>query len=231
MGSVVNPVLCRLGYAYDWLLDSSINYLNISIETRMEDFVKYIKEVMYGKGAIRMGFILSGIKVKLMKESVIVEISLYTSIPFFWMLRERLAIVEKRIILAGFSLFKKPIKVVYYFLDDSCISASCLTTYIYMRLKKRIFVHEIFKELRYYLKKLKKWKLCTGYKILCKGRFSRKQRAQKKVMESGPLPVQHYGYVMDLCQKTVILKYGISNLKVWLFRRKIKRKYDCKLML
>lgn len=57
-----------------------------------------------------------------------------------------------------------------------------------------------------------------GFSINCKGRFTRAQIATQKSYRKGSLSFSYIGNHLDYAQKSVTLKYGTCNLKLWIRR-------------
>lgn len=70
-----------------------------------------------------------------------------------------------------------------------------------------------------------------GYRVDVSGRYSRKQRASKKSVCEGTVPLNSYKGYMDYGMDVVILDYGSCSVRVWLYydRASNDRKYLCKI--
>ena len=60
--------------------------------------------------------------------------------------------------------------------------------------------------------------LLYGFKIVIKGRFSRKQRASKVIMTVGKVPLNTGDAVIDYTFLTIPLKNSAVGIKVYLYR-------------
>jgi len=56
----------------------------------------------------------------------------------------------------------------------------------------------------------------NGVKLVCSGRFSRQQRAQRLILTSGKVPSNTISAKIDYAVSTSRLKYGASTIKMWL---------------
>ena len=54
-----------------------------------------------------------------------------------------------------------------------------------------------------------------GYRIDLAGRFSRKQRAGKKSIREGKVPLGSFKGYLDYGMSTAVLEYGVSSIRVW----------------
>jgi hypothetical protein len=83
--------------------------------------------------------------------------------------------------------------------------------YITTKLYYRYILNDVIKpivrmSLRYY----------RGFRIVCRGRFTRAQMASERVYRRGSLRLSTMSVPVDYAQKSVVLKYGVCNLKIWL---------------
>ena len=59
-------------------------------------------------------------------------------------------------------------------------------------------------------------KYYRGFRIICRGRFTRAQMATERLYRRGALRLSSMRAPIDYAQKSVVLKYGTCNLKIWL---------------
>jgi hypothetical protein len=59
-------------------------------------------------------------------------------------------------------------------------------------------------------------KYYRGFRIICNGRFTRAQMATSRVYRRGSLRSNMVSIPLGYGQRSVILKYGVCNLKIWL---------------
>jgi hypothetical protein len=69
---------------------------------------------------------------------------------------------------------------------------------------------------KFFLKSLFRRKKILGYKLICTGRFSRRQRSQKKVYSNGPVPLSDLRQKIDFSFITIILKNSICGIKLYI---------------
>lgn len=82
-----------------------------------------------------------------------------------------------------------------------------ITTKLYYRYILNDVINPIVRlSLRYY----------RGFRIVCRGRFTRAQIATERVYRRGSLRLSSMAIPVDYAQKSVVLKYGVCNLKIWL---------------
>lgn len=97
------------------------------------------------------------------------------------------------------------------------ISASSIIYFILGKIanyyKLSSIINSITKILQLYIK----YNLIFGYKILCMGRFSRKDRASY-IWRSFKIPLNTKFSAIDFSWRNIILKYSICIIKVWICR-------------
>lgn len=108
----------------------------------------------------------------------------------------------------------------YYFniysLNFFNVTSDIVATYISMKLQHRHSLEWILKPVIKDLEKRILKKTFLGYKIVCSGRFTRKQIATYMWMKKGPLPLNNFSNVIKYSESRVRLKYGACGIKVWL---------------
>jgi ribosomal protein S3 len=112
-------------------------------------------------------------------------------------------------------------KVEYYYLNVFRlafynVNVNIVALYISYRLQQRYSLNwvlrPVFKDLA---KRIEKGQL-AGYKILCSGRFTRKQIATYIWSKKGSLGLNTFTSLVKYAQSKVRLKFGIGGIKVWL---------------
>lgn len=70
-----------------------------------------------------------------------------------------------------------------------------------------------------------------GYRVDVAGRYSRKQRASKKSVCEGTVPLNSYKGYIDYGKEEVVLDYGSCSVRVWLYYEKPlgKKTYLCRI--
>ena len=115
--------------------------------------------------------------------------------------------------LGSFLAFKQagiPLKIRLNFIRKKATAQfylNYITTKLYYRYILSDVINPIVRlSLRYY----------RGFRIVCKGRFTRAQMATERVYRRGSLRLSSLQANLDYAQKFVVLKYGACNLKIWL---------------
>lgn len=127
------------------------------------------------------------------------------------------------LVTKSFSVYLKNLDIItsnYYFnvysLNFFNVTADIVATYISMKLQHRHSLEWILKPVIKDLEKRILKKTFLGYKIVCSGRFTRKQIATYMWMKKGPLPLNNFSNVIKYSESRVRLKYGACGVKVWL---------------
>lgn len=101
-------------------------------------------------------------------------------------------------------------------LDFLNVSTDVISTYISLKLQQRYSLNwvlrPILKDLTLKIKK----KIFLGYKIVCSGRFTRKQIATYMWSKQGSIRLNNFTNLVKYSESTVRLKYGLCGVKVWL---------------
>lgn len=139
------------------------------------------------------------------------------------------------IVIKNFVLFYlKKFNISYYNFDffvfglkKNNVSASILSEFISVRLKQYYTIFEILKSINYFLKWLLfKKRIIKGYKIMCAGRFSRKQRATYSWKTFGTISLSTMKSKLDYSYSTLALKYSNCAIKVWIRLHKKNKLVD-----
>ena len=108
----------------------------------------------------------------------------------------------------------------YYFnifgLDFLNITTDIISTYISLKLQQKYSLNWVLRPILKDLSLKIKSKMFLGYKIVCSGRFTRKQIATYMWMKEGSLQLNNFSSLVKYSQSTVKLKYGLCGVKVWL---------------
>jgi ribosomal protein S3 len=86
--------------------------------------------------------------------------------------------------------------------------------------------YHIFEILNPVIKELKKTKGILGFKIVCAGRLTKKQRAGLIVSRKRSVPLNTVNSIIDYSTGIVILRHGVSCIKVWLNKSKFFKVYN-----
>lgn len=96
------------------------------------------------------------------------------------------------------------------------VNINIVALYIAYRLQQRYSLNWVLKPVfRDLSKRIDKGQL-AGYKILCSGRFTRKQIATYTWSKKGSLGLNTFTSLVKYAQSKVRLKFGIGGIKVWL---------------
>lgn len=109
-----------------------------------------------------------------------------------------------------------------FLVKNKFTQALLVSDYIVKLLRKRLFLKKIIKKVHrsYFRENLLYNHNIIGYKIVCSGRFDRKKRATYYWKFYGKLPFSSMYIHVDYHLETVILKYGICAIKVYVFKLK-----------
>lgn len=104
-----------------------------------------------------------------------------------------------------------PIRVNFSFFSSRHATASFYLNYITTKLYYRYILSDVVSPIvRLSLRNYR------GFAINCKGRFTRAQIAVQKYYRRGRLGFSTLSVPIDYAQKSVVLKYGTCNLKIWI---------------
>ena len=108
----------------------------------------------------------------------------------------------------------------YYFntysLDFFNVTTDIIATYISLKLQQRYSLNWVLRPILKDLTSKMKSKVFSGYKIVCSGRFTRKQIATYMWMKQGSLQLNNFSSLVKYSQASIKLKYGLCGIKVWL---------------
>lgn len=96
------------------------------------------------------------------------------------------------------------------------VSADIIATYIACRLQQRYSLKWVLKPVLKDLTKKVKNKTFLGYKLLCAGRFTRRQIATYMWSKEGSLCLNTFTDLIKYSQARVRLKFGIGGIKLWI---------------
>lgn len=108
----------------------------------------------------------------------------------------------------------------YYFniynLDFLNVTTDIISTYISLRLQQKYSLNWVLRPILKDLSTKIKKHIFLGYKIVCSGRFTRKQIATYMWMKQGSLQLNTFTNLVKYSESSVRLKYGLCGIKVWL---------------
>lgn len=127
-------------------------------------------------------------------------------------LRYHIFLVRLLSSFASFS-FNRPVRFKFNHVLPRYATPDLYLNYICAKLYYRYILNDVINpivrvSLRYY----------RGFSISCKGRFTRAQMASQKNYRRGGLSFGYLGSQLSYSQKSVTLKYGTCNLKLWIRR-------------
>lgn len=170
--------------------------LNKSDEAK---FLKYLKKTY----SFRLHFFISKyIKFKFLKQ--------------YWTIIKQLFFLNlKKIGIINYS------KLFIVGLSKWNVNASIIAEFFYIRLKQYYTIWEILRTINYLFKLLRfKYRIIKGYRIVFSGRFTRKQRSTYSWRTVGSISPSTVKSNLDYCHTSVVLKYSICTVKVWVRLKK-----------
>jgi hypothetical protein len=109
----------------------------------------------------------------------------------------------------------KEVKLNFFVIGETCLSAYALGSIFKNRLKRGGSLNRLVRS-TFQLMKKGKYRSIAGLRIVCEGRFKRRQRAQHDVFSIGRVKTSSFGSKMDYSLNTVYLKYGAGSVRIWL---------------
>ena len=103
-----------------------------------------------------------------------------------------------------------------YSLDFLNVTTDIISTYISLRLQQKYSLNWVLRPILKDLSTKIKKNVFLGYKIVCSGRFTRKQIATYMWMKQGSLQLNNFTNLIKYSEGSVRLKYGLCGIKVWL---------------
>jgi hypothetical protein len=107
------------------------------------------------------------------------------------------------------------VKLNFFVINENAISAYSLGSVFKSRLKKGSSLNRLVRS-TFQLWKKGKYKTIAGFRIVCEGRFKRRQRAQHDVFSIGKIKTSSISSKVDYSLSTVYLKYGAGSIRIWL---------------
>ena len=103
-----------------------------------------------------------------------------------------------------------------YSLDFLNVTTDIVSTYISLKLQQKYSLNWVLRPILKDLSAKIKSRVFLGYKIVCSGRFTRKQIATYMWMKEGSIKLNTFSSLVKYSQSSVKLKYGLCGIKVWL---------------
>jgi ribosomal protein S3 len=107
------------------------------------------------------------------------------------------------------------VKTFVNFMQISDFNSTLITKYISIRLKQNYKLLYIFRRIYRFFRSLLRLKFIKGYKFVCAGRFSRKERATYIWKRKGKFSLNKLSNIIDYSFKNVTLKFGTGSVKIW----------------
>ena len=121
--------------------------------------------------------------------------------------------------------FKELIKIFYHSIverDSAKLIAEGITSYFVRHKKKHGFILSFFKKILTTLINAKFSKV-KGIKIVVNGRFNGAQRANKKIIQVGQIPLQSFNSFTSYYEDVAYSSNGTFGIKVWVSNKNILR--------
>lgn len=106
-------------------------------------------------------------------------------------------------------------KIILKKLEVSEVNAAIMSKYIAIRLRQRFQLKEALMPM---LRHLSNNEYVRGFRIVCAGRFTRKEIALYDLRTYSSVPFSGVTSKLDFSLSEVVLKYSICGIKVWLHR-------------
>ena len=120
------------------------------------------------------------------------------------------------------SVFQKT-KIILKKMETIELNATILSKYIAIRLRQRFQLKEALMPM---LKHLSNNEFIRGFRIVCAGRFTRKEIALYDLRTYSSVPFSGVASRLDYALSEVVLKYSICGIKVWLHKHHLpEREY------
>ncbi len=111
---------------------------------------------------------------------------------------------------------KKNILFNVFSLNFLNITSDVISTYISLKLQQKYSLNWILRPVLKDLTTKVRKRLILGFKIVCSGRFTRKQIATYSWNKFGSLNISSFSSLVKYSESSVRLKYGLCGIKVWL---------------
>lgn len=153
------------------------------------------------------------------------QFKVFMKIFYFFIVKKIIFFVEK--IFWGsiknlliFNLIKlcshSKIFINFFFLDPEYLDSNFLIQFLIIRLRQGISFQSLFFKINNMLFKFLSKNRLLGFKIALKGRFTRRQRASFFWKRVGRVSLNDKLSFIDFSSDSIILKYGLCSLKLWL---------------
>jgi len=110
--------------------------------------------------------------------------------------------------------YKSSVTIQFKLLNRRAFSASYIANYFAYKLSSGTDLNRTLKSTFSMFEK-KFMSGIQGLKVICAGRFTRKQRAHHSIRQVGVVETSTLGAKVDYALMTARLKYGASSIRIW----------------
>lgn len=233
MGRITNTIGVRLGVSLNWFhYGYGFRFKESNLKTYwflkyLENFLKY--SILVGNLDV-IRYIFGDIRIVFGLKKITIIISVYRPNTRWkrgirWFVRKKLHyyrffrhtfLLRKWLVFAGERYFGIPCKVLFLATTNNSLDAKTILSYIQFKLDQGFTLNEVIYPL---IRMLRRYRL-IGFRVECKGRLTRRQRASFKRLQTGRVPFSSISYPVQYSSGTMITKYGKCGIKVWLCKRK-----------
>lgn len=185
-------------------------YYNAGLEEKTYHFqVLFFKNILLKRNNLNKKIdIMSSIKIKGLYKYII---KILISNLYWYLLNKSLSFYLKKLNITNHFYYFN-----IYSLNFLNITTEIISSYIALKLQSRNSLDWILQPILKDLSKKIKQGVFLGYKIVCSGRFTRKQIATYIWMKKGAVPLNSLSNIIKYSESKVRLKYGLCGIKVWL---------------
>lgn len=203
MGKIVNSYSYHLSAKNHW--KSHWYHLEKRTNLIFEDHLihQYIENIFK-----RVNIPINNLVIKRTSQSILLSINISN---FFSLEKTNLGLFFQKAINYLSALLKQPITL--YYITTKNLTAASISFIILYYIKKGKSLQYAFNKI---LQKTKKNSIIAGIKIEMSGRPKKMDMARTEWVKYGEIPLHTYKKNIDFHQSNLILKYGTSNIKVWL---------------
>lgn len=188
----------------------NLNFIRKFFYLFLRFFKTYVRLIIKFRG--KNFFILQFLYFKIFKEGDIVK--KLKSIPIF---NQKFLYLKNLYFLKN--LFKNIFfnlicNIKYIILENSTLNAYIIFKFIYIQLKANRPISLI---MRTVYKELSNNDSFKGFKILLRGRFTRKERAFNQVWHAGSVPLSTIVKPINYYSHFFVSKFGVGSIRVWVY--------------
>jgi ribosomal protein S3 len=222
MSTLVNPRSVRLGLKNNYQWVGSSKFKNNDRERLLQGLYinEFVQTFFLKKSLSYGGFYFKSSWIYYQKDKTVVLIKLVDMGAEGMNAIGRLEEVLQEVEFELNSLIGSEVVVKIVSSLEDILNPRTVVRFCKILLEKEMGIGDIIFRLRAVLargvNKLKKVGINRGYKIIIKGRFSRKQRAGKVKIEYGGLQKSTLRNKVDFSNGEAIVRYGVCNIQVWI---------------